>query len=421
VILLGRNKRILILILGVLLLALPFGTKTSQIGKQTSNLNSSSPGNPPFITDLGGGVFDLDLYKENYTGSFPWEFSNEFWVLYWYSEYTADMDIDYFYYNLTYGSLNGYNGSFTPLYPTEGPGLSIDNEMYCFEMANPDRLANFGYEVKVWIEDSSGTVSDPFIKLFKYYNGTYIPPVEELEFYATTDKTIINPNDTIVIDFEINDPDGPRDYQINYTCDYENFDSISHADITIAAAVFTPGVSLYTFWEDRVFFNFAFNLTVWESSVIVESIIETVEIYVTSPPENGTCTTAQINRENDIYTYNVSCTGWEDELDGNGPFFYRCFSEYDLDNPDALSPLHQGTNESEFLLVVNLQHNGRVLLRVYDSHGAYTEVRLGHLGKPTNYPDIGSVIPGYPIILLILSVIPVIGLILWDIKKETKK
>lgn len=417
----GRNKRIFILILGIFLLSPLFGINSSQIGKQSTNLTSSSPGNPPVITDLGGGISDQDLYKENYTGNFPWEVTNDFWILYWYAEYTADMDIYYFRYNFTYGSLNGYNGSFTPLYPAVGPAYNIVNEINCGEMANPDRLANFGYLVKVWIEDASGTVSDPFVKLFKYYNGTYIPPVDEFEFIATTDKPIINPNDTIVIDFEINDPDGPRDYQINYTCDYENFESISHADITIAAAIFTPGASLYTFWEDRVFFNFAFNLTVWESSVIVDSIIETIEIYVTSPPENGTCTTKQINKENDIYTYNVSCSGWEDELDGDGPFFYRCFSEYDLDNPDTLSPLHQGTNESEFQLVVNLQHNGRVILRVYDSHGAYTEVQLGHLGKDTNYPSILSVIPGYPIFLLILSVIPVIGLIMWDIKKESKK
>jgi len=421
VILLGKNKCIFILILGITLIILPFVSNSSQIGIQSSNLTSSSPGNPPVITDLGGGIFDLDLYKENYTGAFPWNVTNDFWILYWYAEYTADMDIDYFHYNFTYGSLNGYNGSFTPLYPTVGPAYNTINEMNCGEMANPDRLANFGYEVKVWIEDASGTVSDPFIKLFKYTNETYIPPIEEFEFEATTDKPIINPNDTIVIDFEINDPDGPRDYQINYTCDYENFESISQADITIAAAVFTPGVSLYTFWEDRIFFNFLFNLTVWESSVIVDSIIDTVEIYVTSPPENGTCTTAQINKENDIYTYNVSCTGWEDELDGNGPFFYRCFSEFDLDNPDSISPLHQGTNESEFQLVVDLRHNGRVILRVYDSHGAYTEVQLGRLGKDTNYPSILSVIPGYPIFLLILSVIPVMGLILWDIKKENKK
>lgn len=408
------KKTSFILILGFILISVPLTSSLFNLKNRTAEVDFPSTSAAPVITAMGAGIYDLDLVWDNYTGFGPYLFDHPSWALYWYVNYTSDAPIWYYYFNMTYGSLNGYNGTFTPLYDTQGPGLSYDNKMNCFESSNPDELVNFGWEVKVWIEDSDGLVSVPVTKLFKYYNGTIEDPMEELEFTATPDAPIINPNETIVIDFDISDPDGPRTYQVNYSCDYENFEEISYADVTPAAAIFTPGVSLHNYWVDRVTFNFTFNLTVWESSVMVDSKIDTAMVYVTSPPENGTCSVTEVDRsDTSIYTYNISCSGWEDELDGDA-LFYRCISQYEISNPGSV-PMHEETNTTDFQLVVSLRDAGTIYLRVYDSHGGYAQIKIGSLGKITNLPPS---IPGYSISLMFLAIVPLVATIIWKIKKK---
>jgi hypothetical protein len=409
------SKYYIILLVGFFLLFLPIASKLIQFEDTNSTIENLSTAAVPVITEIGGGFYDLDTYWENYTGNGPWLFDHESWVLYWYVNYTADASIWYFYYNTTYGSLNGYNGSFTPLNPTQGPGISYDNKMNCFEFANPDELVNFGWEVTVWIEDSDGFVSTPVTELFKYYNGTIEEPIEELVFIVNTITPVVNLNEPMVFDFDISDPDGPRSYQINYTCDYENFNSISSADVTGAAALFTPKPAG---WDPRVNYTITFNFTVWESSVMVDSIVDTGTTYSNTPPENGTYSiTLHEKTDSDVYIYNISCSAWEDDLDGNGSFFYKCISTYEIDNPGHFDVMHEGSNETDFQIGVTERYNGYCYLRIYDSHGAYTECNIGWLGTPyQNYPDL---IAGYPIYLLISSIVSIAAILFWKFKKQS--
>ncbi len=248
------KKTSLILILGFLLISVPLFSTVSNLKNRTAEIVFPTASAAPVITAVGAGIHDLDMIWNNYTGHGPYLFEQPSWALYWYVNYTSDAPIWYYYFNTTYGSLNGYNGTFTALYDTQGPGLSYDNKMNCFEASNPDELVNFGWEVKVWIEDSDGLISAPITKLFKYYNGTIEEPVEELQFNVTTLTPVVNHDESMLFDFYINDPDGPRTYTISYYCDYETFEDASLVEITTGGAQFDE--KLYMAWDDRVVLQF---------------------------------------------------------------------------------------------------------------------------------------------------------------------
>jgi hypothetical protein len=290
-------------------------------------------------------------------------------------------------------------------------------------MANLYELANFGWEVTVWIEDADGAVSEPFTKLFKYYNGTYIPPTEELEFTVNTLTPIVNLYENMRFSFDISDPDGPRDYQVEFTCDYPNFYEFSYRSVGLTGANFEPRPwSRPAQWDVRVYYNFTFNLSVWEDSVMLDSVTDIGMVYATSPPENGTCIATFDKYDSGIgkYVYNFSCEGWEDELDGDGPFLYRVLVQNEheiIDDPEYPSGYwHEGSNQTEFQFGIEEKNLGMVWVRIFDSHGGYTEVYIGELGgQPSNN------IPGYSIYLLSLSAFSIITLLYWQQKKAYRK
>ncbi len=137
-------------------------------------------------------------------------------------------------------------------------------------------------------------------------------------------------------------------------------------------------------------------------------------VYINTPPENGTFSYVHSGSEANIHYYNISVSGWEDDLDGE-ILFYRCVSSYEIDNPGHAA-MHEGTSDTDFQITVSYRDAGIVYLRVYDSHGGYTEVLIGSLGQIEHRPDI----PGFSVYIMIVSCLAIITAILWKIKKKTR-
>jgi len=425
------------ILLGLFLLVVPISFASVNIEETNSNIENLSTAAAPAITDIGGGIhttvpFD---YWENFTGNGPWEFgSYESWKLFWYVKYTSDAPVSIFNYNTTYGSLDAYNGSFTPLNPTHGPVTNDTNKMVCDVVENPDVLVNFGWEVKVWIEDSDGLVSAPVTKLFKYNNGTIEDPEEELIFTATAERTVVGPSDDIVVNFDVTGPLTYQWYYINYTVDYLNINEITGEGIGIytdpTQFIFQPYPSAE--WSRGRWLNFEFYLYEFESGDYMNtSLTDTVSVYVGSPPENGTCTATFLGKIDLRYHYNITCSGWMDDIDESWTLFYQAISQFEIDNPDWNSMgygyLHNdtyepslgiyGTYDTNFEIWVDSPYTGECFVRIYDSHGLFTQVALGYLGEP---PEIPRQVPGYPIYLVVLSIVSVVSLMIWKIKKKQK-
>ena len=78
------DMRKLLVIIGLVLVLTPIIPTSSDVDDTEVN----STGNPPVVTDLGGGIDNWDDIKVNFTGAFPWEHP-QYWGLYWYAEFTC--------------------------------------------------------------------------------------------------------------------------------------------------------------------------------------------------------------------------------------------------------------------------------------------------------------------------------------------
>lgn len=416
----NSKKSSFVLLLGFLILLVSLSSIPGQMnGANSFDVKSSSLGTPPVVLDLGGGIADNSMIKTDYTEPFPWAYFPDH-MLYWTVEFSNDTEITCYFFESIYGELDGLNGTFTPLSPAMETSVEYEPEFFLMYDINPSNFVDFGHNVTCWILDGDGAMSEHFTKLFKYHNGTVEPPAEELEFTVTTLTPSVNIYQNMEFDFTISDPDGPRTYQVDYSCNHPEFSSYSTEIISPSGATFTPAP--YTrpaMWTAGFAYNFIFNLTVWESDVMVDSLLDTGMVYANTPPENGTCiiTDPILNTDYEIYIYNISCSGWVDDLDGDGPFTYLCVNEIERENfkePDYPHDIwSEATNQSEFQFNISADLSSEVWVWIRDSTGDYAEFSLGILGKQEN-PSV----PGYSVYIMLLSIVPVAAGLLWKIKRK---
>ena len=373
----------------------------------------SSTGNPPEVLDLGGGIMDGSMVKTEHTDPFPWEWFPDH-MLYWTVEFSNDTEMNYYFFESTYGSLDGLNGTFTPLFAPFETSVVYEPEFILWEGSNPDNLDDFGHNVTCWVVDDEGAQSEHFTKLFKYHNGTVELPPEELGIEVTAYEGIINRDDYARLDYEISDPYGSRNYSIGVECD-QVLPEDTYIMNTTEYVILNPYFNAP--WIRKVVYNFTLVLKVWDGAVLNATVDDSATIYINAPPENGTvyCDIPDRATAYRGQLYNITFTGWVDDLDSHFIYHLRFWSG---DNPNTLEYSPEFGN---FSLTLNDLYDVRTWeleLRIEDTNGEYViPLSIMFDVVTIDTPDPTPTVPAGTI-GLILGPICVISALMFVVKKK---